>query len=178
MRRRAHSALRHRPVTHSGACVRGRAAPPPPCGRPWWPSGRETHGGACAPIYSADRSVSRKLPPLARSKMASSAHSAGHCRLAGDAPARRQSTGRAGGRLRRLIRDPSRPVKSEAARHFDRVLPARRTAAEVEIHGLRCLSFARPGALFRSKGIAPILQFIAVRLLSRWPWNTANLIFA
>jgi len=115
MRRTQSSALRHRPVTHSGACVLGRGAPPPPCGRPWWPSGRESHGGACAPIYSADRSVSRKLPPLARSKMASCAHSAGHCRLAGDAPARRQSTGRAGGRLRRLIREPSSPVKSEAA---------------------------------------------------------------
>jgi len=111
-------------VTHSDACVRERGAPLRPCGRPWWPSGRESHGGACAPIYSADRSVSRKLPPLARSKMASFAHSAGHCRLAGDAPARRHSTGRAGGRLRRLIRDPSRPVKLDPAQRFDSVLPS------------------------------------------------------
>jgi hypothetical protein len=56
---------RRDPLTHSGACDRERAALRRPCGRLWLPCGRESRGGACAPICSADRSVSRKSSPLA-----------------------------------------------------------------------------------------------------------------
>jgi hypothetical protein len=43
---------------------RARGARPKPCGRLWSPCGRESHGGACEPICSAGRSVSRGLSPL------------------------------------------------------------------------------------------------------------------
>jgi hypothetical protein len=47
------------PVTHSAACVHGRAAPPEPCDRPWLPYEHESRGGVYAPICSAGRFVSR-----------------------------------------------------------------------------------------------------------------------
>jgi len=46
-------------IRRSAACGHARGARPRPCGRPRSPSGRETRGGACAPVCSADRSVSR-----------------------------------------------------------------------------------------------------------------------
>ena len=46
-------------VRRSAACARARAAPRAPCGRPWSPCGRESRDGACAPVCSVDRSVSR-----------------------------------------------------------------------------------------------------------------------
>jgi hypothetical protein len=38
-----------------------RAVRPEPCGRPWSPCGRGNRGAACAPVCSADRSVSRDV---------------------------------------------------------------------------------------------------------------------
>ena len=56
---RARAALRR-----SAACARARGAPRAPCGRPWSPCGRESRAGACAPVCSVDRSVSRVCSPL------------------------------------------------------------------------------------------------------------------
>jgi hypothetical protein len=44
---------------HSVVYGPARGAPPAPCGRPCLPSERESHGGACVRVCSADRSVSR-----------------------------------------------------------------------------------------------------------------------
>ena len=46
-------------IRRSGACGRARGGPRRPCGRPWWPCGRENRDGACARACSVDRSVSR-----------------------------------------------------------------------------------------------------------------------
>jgi hypothetical protein len=178
---------------HSGVCAPGRDAPPQPCGRPWWPSGLESRGGACVPTCSADRSVSRKLPPLARSKMASCAHSAGRCCLAGDAPARRQSIGPRRRAIAAAYTGPlwRRQIRMNAtfsARFRQRSLcdkpPASRqdrTAFcpafwhrdEVEIRHLRCLSFVGDTRRQRLcpilKGIGPILEFIAVHYSADGP---------
>jgi len=47
------------PITRSAACARAPGALPALCDRLWLPCGRESRGGACAPICSADKSVSR-----------------------------------------------------------------------------------------------------------------------
>ena len=47
------------PVRRSAACARAPAAWRAPCGRPWSPCGRGSRAGACAPVCSVDRSVSR-----------------------------------------------------------------------------------------------------------------------
>jgi hypothetical protein len=81
------------PVTHSAACVHGRAAPPEPCDRPWLPYEHESRGGVYAPICSAGRFVSRRY---LRSRTPNLPAYAG--------------LGRAGAQFARLIRDPSCPV--------------------------------------------------------------------
>jgi hypothetical protein len=75
-------------LRHSVVCGHVRAARPKLCGRPCSPCERESHGGACVRACSADRSVSR-----------------GCLRCAAD-------RGHKSPRLRRLIREGSRPVKS------------------------------------------------------------------
>lgn len=55
-----------RSVTHSVSCAPAPGAPTTPDGRLWSPCGCESRGGACAPICSADRSVSRHRLRCAR----------------------------------------------------------------------------------------------------------------
>jgi hypothetical protein len=83
-----------RPVAlrHSTFCGRVRGAPPKPCGHPYSPCARESHGGACVRVCSADRSVSPLSPPRPATPRRAA------CR--GDKPPR----------LRRLIREGCWPV--------------------------------------------------------------------
>ena len=48
-------------LKHSISYGRARGERPKPYARPWSPCGCENHGGACVPICSADRSVSRDI---------------------------------------------------------------------------------------------------------------------
>ncbi len=50
---------RSEPIRRRASCARARGAPQAPCGRRPSPSGRESHGGACARACWVDRSASR-----------------------------------------------------------------------------------------------------------------------
>jgi hypothetical protein len=80
-------------LKHSISYGHARGARPKPCGRLWSPCECESHGGACVPICSADRSVSREIS------------------AAGFSPAAlRLASGHKPPRLARLISEGSPPV--------------------------------------------------------------------